>query len=84
MSVIVKIDIANGSARRRMHIENVSPALDLDAEGRRSQDQVCAYAVLVSGGRKQLVAGFEHRYGDDVTVLIAKAGDAIREKYGHI
>jgi hypothetical protein len=29
-------------------------------------------------------AQFTHRYGDDLTIIIAKAGAAIRKKYGNI
>ncbi|MDF2506303.1 MAG: hypothetical protein K0Q52_162 [Microbacterium sp.] len=84
MSVIVDINIADGSARRHLHIENITTEVEFGANGFRSLDQECSYTALISGGNQDRIATFTHRYGDDVTVLIAKAGEAIREKYGRL
>lgn len=88
MSVIVEINIAQGAAHRWMAIERTSiPARD--ADGVRSLEEVGTYRV--TSGNKPMpltqvlrTADFEHRYSDDVTILIAKAGAAIREKYGRV
>lgn len=91
MSVHASIAIADGMAHREMEICLVSP---VRADGRRDPDDIGTYEVTMSNkpwpdgpaypvGRL-VSAIFTHRYGDDVTILIAKAGEAIREKYGNV
>lgn len=89
MSVYASISIAGGMAHRSMEICLVSPTRP---EGQRELDDIGTYEVSMSNqswpdGPARPVgsirsAEFQQRYGDDVTVLIAKAGAAIREKYG--
>ena len=88
MSVQVQIDIANGAAHRWLSIELTSTPV-LDADGHRQLDEVGTYRVVAGSKPIHLtqtmrVADFEHRYGDDVLVLIAKAGTALRGKYEHV
>lgn len=86
MSVVVEIDIADGNAYRQLVITNISQEIERDGQGWRSQDQVCEYRVerrVAPGTNIQKSATFMHRYGDDVTVLIAKAGEALRIAHGH-
>ena len=82
MSVRVTIDIAGGAAHRTLIIENLTKV-----GNRRDPDEESLYCVERynspdGGGRKS--ATFTHRYGDDVTVLIAKAGEALRKQHGHV
>lgn len=85
MSVMVEIVIADGAARRGLIIENVSDAIELDQDGNRSLDQQCEYVVrCVNGGSRTIESRFTHRFGDDVIVLIARAGDALRDDHGVI
>lgn len=91
MSVHASIAIGGGMAHREMEICLVSP---VRPDGRREHDDIGTYEVTISNKRwpdgparavgQLRSATFEHRYGDDVTVLIAKAGEAIREKYGNV
>lgn len=82
MSVHVTIDIAGGNAYRELHISNMEVVRE-----RRDPDDVHRYSVEARNSRSgqggwSLIAQFEHRYGDDVGILITKACSAIREKYG--
>lgn len=57
----------------------------LDAEGNHGNEHDAPYLYEVKDSRlSRRSATFPHRYGDDLTMLIARAGDALREKYGHI
>jgi hypothetical protein len=87
MSVIVDVQIASGAAFRRMAIYCISNVIAKDSEGHPDHEQVREYEVEVQqripARQPVLTATFQHRYGDDVFILIAKAGEAIRERYGH-
>ncbi|MEV5068925.1 hypothetical protein MRBLMI12_000481 [Microbacterium sp. LMI12-1-1.1] len=82
MSVIATFDIANGSAHRTFKIHNITKLSDS-----RDPDTVSQYVVERTnsvGGGGYRTASFEHRFGDDVTILVAKAGAALRKKYGNV
>ena len=91
MSVYASISIAGGMAHRSMEICLVSP---ISPDVHRDLDEIGTYEVTISNkpwpegpSRPEGTlrsAEFQHRYGDDVTMLIAKAGEAIREKYGRL
>lgn len=65
-------------ARRDIEIRRV------DEEGNHGNEHDGRYLYEVTDLRRHSGrrAQFSHRFGDDLTVLIAKAGEAIREKYG--
>lgn len=82
MSVQASIEIAQGMAHRTLAVHR----LDRDDNLGHDHDTEYEYEVFVasrSDGPYSRHATFKHRYGDDVTILIAKAGEAIRQKYGN-
>lgn len=86
MSVLVRINIADGRAYREMMISRVEdgPKLSVNGEtGKASQINTYEVAVTNSSTGTPLWrrARFEHDFYDDVTVLIAKAGEAIRKEH---
>jgi hypothetical protein len=88
MSVRATIEVVtpDGSvpAMRLLEIELTSTPV-LDEKGWRDLDEIGTYSVIVrrspTDGRARRAA-FEHRYGDDLTILVAKAGEAIRALHG--
>ncbi len=87
MSVDVKIEIPGSSAYRHLQIHRISTP-ELDEGGKRDRDQIGDYVVTCTkSDRKDAEvrsASFTHRYGDDLTVLVGKAGEALREAHGHV
>ncbi|MFF2388930.1 hypothetical protein [Agromyces sp. NPDC058104] len=86
MSVHVEVDvvIAGGNARRSLEINLLTTPTLTSVWGQRDLDEVGTYEVISSGGGRLLDAQFDHRYGDDYGVLIAKATTALREAHGQI
>jgi hypothetical protein len=81
VSVLVSVSIGSGNAYRAMEI-NLLSTPTLDAKGRRDLDQVGEYEAFLIRSLDSTLrnerATFQHRYGDDVFVLIAKAAEAHR------
>lgn len=64
-------------ASRRLEI------LRVQREGNHgnARDELYEYTVV---DQRRRDATFSHRFGDDMSVLVAKAGEALRTKYGHL
>lgn len=80
MSTHVHINVADGAARRHLHIYRVEPV----AENFKRQDDIVNYAVEVEGGSSRFYpqrATFFHRYGDPELTLVAEALHAL---VGHV